>query len=201
MTQRDPLRNLLAVTVLGYLLERPMHPYELGKLLKQRNAGLSFDYKHASLYMVVEQLSRAGYIEPDRVERDGQRPERTVYRYTASGRARLLDRMRELVSVPATEHRQFEAALALIVTLPPQEIPELLEQRKQALTEQAERQRKSLRNNEVDPLFLIEYDYRLELIQAELRFIERFSELVRKEPAALGDFWQSLHARWGPAAT
>ncbi|WP_378733146.1 PadR family transcriptional regulator [Nocardia brasiliensis] len=193
--RRDPLHNPLALVVLAYLIERPMHPYELGKLLKERNADRSIEYKHASLYMVVDQLTRAGYLEAQHTERAGQRPERTVYRPTESGKSRLLERMREMVSVPSTEHRQFEAALSLIVVLPPAEVPGLLAQRQLALAERAEQQRSIIRAaDDVDPLFLIEYHYRLELIEAEQRFIERFRDLIQQNPSALGQFWQQLHS-------
>ncbi|WP_107658674.1 PadR family transcriptional regulator [Nocardia suismassiliense] len=194
--RRDPLHNALALAVLAYLIERPMHPYELGKLLKERNAGRSIDYKHASLYMVVEQLTRAGYIAPQHTEREGQRPERTVYRPTESGTSRLHERMRELVSVPAKEYRQFEAALSLIVVLPPQDVADLLDRRQRALAEQIDQQRAFVRAaDDVEPLFQIEYHYRIELLEAELRFIERFRDRIRADPAALGQFWQQLHAR------
>ncbi|GAA5085687.1 PadR family transcriptional regulator [Nocardia iowensis] len=193
--RRDPLHNPLALVVLAYLIERPMHPYELGKLLKERNADRSIEYKHASLYMVVDQLTRAGYLEAQHTERAGQRPERTIYRPTESGKSRLLERMREMVSVPSTEHRQFEAALSLIVVLPPEEVPGLLAQRQLTLAEQAEQQRSLIRAaDDVDPLFLIEYHYRLEMIEAEQRFIERFRDLIQQNPAALGQFWQQLHS-------
>lgn len=194
--RRDPLHNPLALAVLAYLVERPMHPYELGKLLEERNAGRSIDYKYSSLYMVVNQLVRAGYIEALGSERGGRRPERTVYRNTESGSERLRERMRELVSVPAKEYRQFEAALSLIVVLSPDEVPALLDQRHRALVEQAEQQRAAIRAaSDVDPLFLIEYHYRLELLEAEQRFVERFRAHIRQDSAVLDSFWRRLHAR------
>ncbi|WP_194834470.1 hypothetical protein [Nocardia sp. XZ_19_369] len=50
-------------------------------------------------------------------------------------------------------------------------------------------------DDDVEPLFQIEYHYRIELLEAELRFIERFRDRIRADPAALGQFWQQLHAR------
>ncbi|MGW0246385.1 PadR family transcriptional regulator [Nocardia goodfellowii] len=195
VNRRDPLHNLLALTVLAYLIERPMHPYEIGKLLKQRNADRNIEYKHASLYMVVDQLARAGYIAAVGTERTGQRPERTVYTPTETGQIRLREQLRDMVAVPGKEYRKFEAALSLIVVLPPQEVPALLERRLHSLTEQARHQRAVLAAaHDVEPLFLIEYHYRLELIEAELRFIERFRDLLASDPTALGQFWQRLHA-------
>ncbi|RZQ64907.1 PadR family transcriptional regulator [Amycolatopsis suaedae] len=178
-------------------MERPMHPYELGKLLKQRDKNNSIRYRHASLYMVVEQLHRDGSIEAQETVRDGQRPERTVYRLTDAGRAELRERMRELVSVPVKEYPQFEAALALIIVLPPDEVAELLRQRHDALTERAEQLRTFVReatdSADVDGLFLIEHDYRLELIDAERRFLDRFRERILAGDPDFGRFWRQLH--------
>lgn len=187
--------NPLALVVLAFLMERPMHPYEMGKLLKKRNVQESIKYRHASLYMVIDQLSRDRHIEAQETIREGQRPERTIYRLTDTGRAELRDRMRELVSVPAKEYRRFEAALALIAVLPPTEVTELLEQRQHALTEQADQIRAHLRDSETaDRLWLVEHEYRLELIQAEQRFIERFQNLIREDTETFGLFWRTLHA-------
>lgn len=186
--------NPLALAVLAFLMQRPMHPYELGKLLKQRNTGESISYKHASLYMVVGQLSRDGYIAAQETVREGQRPERTVYRLTDDGEAELRARMRESVAEPVKEYPRFEAALSLIAVLPPEEVTGLLEQRRDALTERAEGIRAHLRESAIDPLWLIEDEYRLELTLAEVRFIERFQHLIAQGGPEFGDFWRKLHA-------
>lgn len=191
-----PVRNPLSLAVLAYLMERPMHPYELGKLLRQRDKQESIKYKHASLYMVVEQLARESYIEAQETVRDGQRPERTVYRLTGAGHTELHERMRELVAVPAKEYPRFEAALSLIVVLPPAEVAQLLEQRQRALAEQAETLSAFVRDNQdVDRLFLIEHDYRLSLIEAEQAFLRRFQESITDGGPEFGRFWRELHGR------
>lgn len=186
--------NPLALAVLAYLMERPMHPYELGKVLKRRNAQESIKYRHASLYMVVDQLSRDGYIEAQETAREGQRPERTVYRLTEAGRTELQERMRELVAVPAKEYPRFEAALALIAVLPPDEVATLLGERREALARQATELRDRLAKSDVDPLWLIEHEYRLGQTEAELRFLERLRHLVTDGAPEFGAFWRALHA-------
>lgn len=186
--------NPLALVVLAFLMERPMHPYELGKLLKQRNKQESIKYRHASLYMVVEQLHRSGYIEPQETLRQGQLPERTIYALTESGRAELVEQMRDLVSAPAKEYLRFEAALALILVLPPAEVVDLLEQRQRALAEEADRLRTYLQDRqELDQLYLIEHEYRLALVEAEAQFVQRFRDRILAEPDTYGQFWRQLH--------
>lgn len=196
MTTRRAIRNPLALAVLAYLAERPMHPYELGKLLKERNQQESINYKHSSLYMVVEQLDRAGYITEQEILRKARRPERTVYALTTAGRDELQRWMHDLVSVPTKEYRQFEAALALIVVLPPADMVDLLEQRQRALADQANQIRATVRTalaHNTDPLFLIEDEHRLTLLEAEQSLIQRFSQQITDSPD-FGRFWREVHS-------
>lgn len=194
---RRATRNPLALAVLAYLAERPMHPYELGKLLKERNQQESIKYKHSSLYMVIEQLARAGHVTEHETRRDTGRPERTLYALTADGRDELHRWMREAVAAPVKEYRQFEAALALIVVLPPADVLDLLEQRHRALSEQADRIRSTVAaalGEDTDPLFLIEDEYRLALIDAETAFIQRFRRRITRNEPTFGRFWREFHA-------
>src|SRR5918992_2941121 len=106
--------NLLALAVLSYLTQRPMHPYELGRTLREHGDARSIKFNHGSLYMVVGQLAKAGFIAEQETVREGQRPERTVYALTDAGRNELRDWLRELVEEPQHEYPQFVAALSLI---------------------------------------------------------------------------------------
>jgi DNA-binding PadR family transcriptional regulator len=184
------------MAVLAYLLEKPRHPYELSKLFQQRNKQGSIDHKHASIYMVVEQLLRDGHIEAHEADRHGQRPERTVYRLTEAGRVELRTRMREELSAPAREPRAFEGVLSVIAAMPPTEVVELLDEREQALDAQATRLRAHLHEIEDVPrLFLVEHEYRLGQIDAERRFVEQFKAAIRADDDSLASFWNDLHRR------
>src|ERR1700716_2805905 len=107
----------------------PMHPYELGRRLTETGKDRDIKYNRGSLYMVVEQLNKAGFIAAQETVRDTQRPERTVYALTDAGRAELHDWMRELVAKPQHEYPQFGVALSLLAVLAPNESVELLGQR------------------------------------------------------------------------
>lgn len=186
------VRNPLGLVVLAFLLQRPMHPYELGKLLKERNKQDSIRYRHASLYMVFEQLTRDGFIEPTGTQRVGALPERTVYTLTDAGRAELTEEMRRLVAEPVKEYLKFEAALALILVLPPDEVVELLGRRVEALTELIGELRQYLADRlHLDQIHLVETEYRLALAEAERTFVDNLrTRLATTDP---GDLWKSLH--------
>src|ERR1700754_2717724 len=106
----------------------PKHPYELSRTLREHQDDRSFRFTHGSLYMVIQQLAKAGFVAEVETTREGQRPERTVYAITDSGRSEMHDWLRELVSEPEHEYPQFVAALSLIAAIPPDEAVTLLRQ-------------------------------------------------------------------------
>ena len=120
------LSNPLALAVLALLFERPMHPYEMATTLKHRHKHESIKLRYGSLYTVIELLMERGFIGAKETSRDGRRPERTVYTLTAAGCDELRDWMRELLSEPAKEFPQFEAALCLLPVLSPDEAVKLV---------------------------------------------------------------------------
>lgn len=185
MVKRRKVANPLALAVLVYLMAEPMHAYELGRRLQEHGKDRSIKYNRGSLYMVVEQLCKAGFVEERETVRDTQRPERTIYGITEAGRAELHDWMRTLVAVPQEEYPQFGVALSLLAVLSPVEATQLLGRRLAALGERAEETRGVLRQaveDDVPWVFLAEERYRLSLVEAEIRFVTDLIESL-KDPA------------------
>jgi len=196
MAQRRRVGNLLALAVLSYLTQRPMHGYELSRTLRDNGDARSIKFNHGSLYMVLQQLAKAGFIVEHETSREGQRPERTVYALTDAGRHELRDWLRELVEVPQHEYPHFVAALSLIGALPPSEVVELLGSRLRRLDDDRAEIRavidKALAES-VHPLFLVEEDYRLAMLEAESSFVERFIERITHPETGWGRMWAQFH--------
>jgi DNA-binding PadR family transcriptional regulator len=183
--KRRKVANPLALAVLAYLMGEPMHPYELGRRLKEHGKDRNIKYNRGSLYMVVEQLRRAGFVTERQTVRDTQRPERTIYEITGDGRDELYDWMRELVARPREEYPHFGVALSLLVVLPAAEAGELLGLRLAALAGQVAEVRGVLAQAAEDGVlwvFLAEEEYRLSLLEAEHRFVTGLIESL-KDPA------------------
>jgi len=198
MATRRKVGNLLALAVLSYLSQRPMHPYELGRTLREHDDARSIKFNHGSLYMVFEQLTRAGFVEPRETTREGARPERTVYAITDAGRAELEDWLRELVAEPRHEYPQFVAALSLIAALPPDDVVALLRRRLAGLAEaRAEAQAIVDRTlgAGVHPLFLVEEEYRLALLDAEVAFVEGFIARITDPDDGWAPQWAAWHEK------
>jgi DNA-binding PadR family transcriptional regulator len=201
MARRRKVGNLLALAVLSYLTQKPMHPYELGRTLREHGDARSIKFNHGSLYMVVHQLAKAGYVVERETTRAGGRPERTVYAITDAGRTEQQDWLRELVEMPQHEYPQFVAALAFIAALPPEDAVELLRRRLRRLATQRTEIRGLVDTTlaaGVHPLFLVEEDFRLALLDTESEFIERFIEQITHPQTGWGQPWAEFH---GPPTT
>jgi len=169
------ISNPLALAVLVLLFEKSMHPYEMAATLKQRGKEQSIKLRYGSLYSVIGQLEREGFIEAAGTERDGGRPERTTYRLTDSGEAEMNSWLRSLVAEPVKEYPQFEAALSLLPALPPKEVQLLLAERLGRLEEQERRMQAEIKGAaaiNLPALFLIESEYALALVRAERVYVK-----------------------------
>jgi DNA-binding PadR family transcriptional regulator len=201
MVERRKVGNLLALAVMSYLTQRPMHPYELSRTLREHGDARSIKFSHGSLYMVVGQLAKVGFIAEQETTREGQRPERTVYALTDAGRQEFHDWMRELVEYPRHEYPHFVAALSLIAALGPSEVVTLLRRRLDRLAEQRAETRAVIDDTlgqGVPALFLIEEEYRLAMLEAESAFVERFIEQIVHPETGWGRMWAEFHGEHAP---
>src|SRR5262249_7257409 len=121
--------NLWSLTVLCLLRTRPMHPYELQRLIREWHKDEFLDLKRGSLYHAIDRLRKGGLIDPVETTREGRRPERTVYRLTEQGERAVLGWLREMLARPARETSQFFAALSFLPALHPDVVLEQLGQR------------------------------------------------------------------------
>lgn len=201
MAKKRKISNLLALAVLSYLTQGPMHPYELSRTLRDHGDARSIKFNHGSLYMVVGQLAKAEFITEQETNRAGQRPERTIYALTDAGRHELRDWLRELVEQPQHEYPTFVSALSLIATLPPSEVLPLLRRRCDRLAEQRTEIRTLIDgslNQGVPGLFLVEEDYRLALLDTESAFVARFIDQITSPETGWGRLWAESHGEPAP---
>src|SRR5581483_9343339 len=115
-----------------------------------------------------------GLITPKETERDGKRPERTVYELTERGASELRTWLCELVGEPVKEYPQFEAGLCLLPVLTPEEALTQLNTRLAALSDTIATTEAHAADMGPDfpALFTVESEYRLAMLKAEERFVE-----------------------------
>ena len=212
MTRTHPT-NPLALAVLALLFERPMHPYEMATTLKQRHKDESIKIRYGSLYTVIELLLKRGYVAARETSREGRRPERTVYVLTPSGYDELQAWMQDLLRDPVNEYPQFAAGLSLLPVLPPEEAVSLLQQRALRLSGEATRLETQLAElvqqqvpvpaeqlppqlvgRKFPPLFVVEAEFALALIKAELAFVQDLVRRITEEGWGPVELWRELQA-------
>ncbi|GAA1290251.1 PadR family transcriptional regulator [Saccharothrix xinjiangensis] len=180
-TQRA-VSNLLGLAVLGLLAESPAHPHALATTLRERGLDRAFKVTTGSLYDVVRALERAGWIEAVETVRVGGRPERTVYRHTGTGGAEFARWVDDLVRVPATEHPKFLAAVTYLGILGPEGAAEALRERagrlRAELDELRAEHRAVLDSGRVPRLFVLEVEYAVRVLEAELGWVEEIVDDV-----------------------
>jgi len=194
MAQKRPA-NPLALAVLGCLYERPMHPYEMASVLRTRGKDSSIKINYGSLYTVVDSLQRRKLIEPHETQREGRRPERTVYRLTNQGRVSLVDWLSDMISQPVKEFTQFEAALSFLAVLPPEEVAELLQERVGLLDLEIHQLRAVLGmtiERKLPRLFTVETEYWLMLREAELAWVRELADEIADGRLDSMNMWREI---------
>jgi DNA-binding PadR family transcriptional regulator len=186
----------LALAVLVLLFEKAMHPYEMAATLKQRGKERSIKLRYGSLYTVIGQLERDGFIEAAGNERDGGRPERTTYRITDAGETEMSSWLRALLAEPVKEYPQFEAALSLLPALPPKDVQLLLAERLGRLEEQEREMQADLQDaaaTNMPALFLVESEYALALVRAERAYVKGLVRGIETGELSGVEQWQQCH--------
>ncbi len=181
--------NALSLAVLSLLAEVPMHPYEIAFQMKQRGLVDTIRLRLGSLYHCVEGLQAGGLIAPERTDREGRRPERTVYAITDQGQRVFLEALSELIRTPEREYSNFEAGLCFLLNLSAEEAAGLLEERAAALAEQVAGRRAkydAVRAKGLSRIALIEHEHAIAAEVAELEWVRRFANDVRSGGVA----WQ-----------
>jgi DNA-binding PadR family transcriptional regulator len=202
LASKRKVSNPLALAVMALLYERPMHPYEMVTLMRERGKHETVRLRYSSLYSVVSALEREGLIVARETVREGRRPERTIYEITGAGREEFLTWLRELLREPVKEYTQFAAGLSFLAGLPPEEAIALLRERVGRLEEDTKEMRSQLdaamEQYNLPRLFLVESEHELMLREAELGWVR---DLVRDiEAGELGSLaeWRSFHSGQDP---
>jgi DNA-binding PadR family transcriptional regulator len=194
VTEKRRVANLLALAVLATVVQRPMHRYEMAALMRVRGKERDMDIKWGSLYTVVANLEKNGFVEAVEITRQGARPERTVYQITDAGRDELVAWTRELIAEPATEPTRFVAGLSVLVALTPEDVAEQLRRRLERLTGSVDALQAELAQAvEVPRLFLIEDEYRIAMTRAEADWTRSLLDELSAGDFPDLDAWRRWH--------
>lgn len=168
MADQTVSTDVVSLTVLAFLTERPMHPYDVQRVIRQRHKDYAMERPRA-LYRAFERLARDELIEPVETSREGRRPERTVYQITDEGRTEFSHWLLQLLERPVVEDPVFAVAVGLLGYLNPESVLEALNDRFAALEGEIAGVDAALQamRSSLPRLVLLAHEYRRALRQAE----------------------------------
>jgi DNA-binding PadR family transcriptional regulator len=172
----------LGIAVLELLHEKPMHPYEMTTLMRERYVDTRVNVKAGSLYHTVERLHRSGFIEVVDTQRDGRRPERTVYGMTQTGLDEFNRRGRELLGDVVKEFPAYLSGLAIIDDLGPETVLTELEHRVTRLRAAVAADRivlDHLTGDGTPEIYWLDWRYQCDYRKFELEWTERLLDDLR----------------------
>jgi DNA-binding PadR family transcriptional regulator len=164
----------LALGILSTLRDRPMHPYEIRQTMIERKHDEVIRMPGGSLYSTIDRLLADGYVAVVATEREGRRPERTIYDLTPEGEAALLDWLRDALVTPAGDVPQLASVIAFLPHLMPKEAAGLLAARKLALQAKLADDAATMGDafwSRMPRMFRLHGEYRTTLWEAELNWV------------------------------
>ena len=176
MTEPESEVSPLALSILQLLDERPMHPYEMASTMRDRHLDMFVRLNFGTLYHTVDVLEHKGWIHPLEREKEGRRPERTIYELTPPGRQVLTRTLGELLRQPVREYPRFAAGLMFMHHLKAEDAAAHLAERAHSLEahiSKLEHIRGELNDRGLSRLSLIEVEHKIAMLEAERSWVRK----------------------------
>jgi DNA-binding PadR family transcriptional regulator len=155
--------------LLGLLLDRPMHGYELYQQIQAEGIDTWFNVSMAGVYYSLGKLRDQGLVAESR-QRGGRSPRRSIYRLTEEGRAAFFSAMESQALSQDKVYLDYDIVIYLLNKLPLQRAVPLLEQHQAFLVEQAQDVQSALVAEEArgnSPLRLAVLDHKQRFLEME----------------------------------
>lgn len=119
----------MKMVILGLLMERDMHPYEIVLVMKARSYNQIVKLQPGSLYYAVDKLAADHYIEATETIKSTDRPDKTIYRITKKGITLFEQLVLQQIKKFDPIHQPLFMALALSLHIDKGKIKQVLEER------------------------------------------------------------------------
>ena len=160
--------------LLGLLRKREMHGYQLSEFM-ENHLGLFFDIKKATAYNLLGKMEKKGWVT-SREEQEGKRPPRRVFAITPEGEALFQELLRGALHEYRRPAFPGNVPFLFMDALPPEELQELLEERRDAI-----RERRVALETHLDHVEHPLFDHQLLVLRAELKWVEDLLEGLKEK--------------------
>lgn len=173
-----PSTTKIDLLLLGLLLDRPMHGYELYQQIQAEGIDAWFNVSMAGVYYSLGKLRDRGLVAESR-QRGGRSTRKSIYHLTEEGRTAFFAAMEEQATSAERTYLDYDVVIYLLNRLPVQRAIQLLGEYQALLAEEAQAVQASLaeeRDNGQSPLKLAVLDHKrryLEMEQAWLADVTR----------------------------
>lgn len=169
-------KSPVALAILCFLIEEPMHAYRIQQLIKERGKEEVINIRHrTSIYQTIDRLHRDNAIAIQEKKRNEGRPDLIVYEITDIGRNAAYSWLREMISTPAQEFLEFPAAVSFLALLTPEDVALLFKKRVSALENtlaRLEDELQTVTSMGLPRLFSLETEYQRTVVTAEMEWIQ-----------------------------
>lgn len=179
MSQPATTQNDLLI--LGLLLDRPMHGYELHQQIQTEGISSWFSISMAGIYYSLGKLRDQGWVA-ESGQPGGRTTRKAIYHLTEEGRKAFFAAMEAQPTPETRACLEYDLIIYLLNRLPLKRATLLLEKRQQALAEQAEQVKQavaSTRNGGCSPLTLAILDHNLRFLEMEQGWLADVLQEIR----------------------
>ena len=181
-----PAATKTDLLLLGLLLDRPMHGYEIYQTIQSEGIDGWFSISAAGVYYSLRKLHDQGLVVESRQRRGGS-ASKSIYRMTGKGRAAFMDAMEAELASQEEPCLDYDLPIYLLNQLPVQRALPPLERREAFLIEQTEKLRTATAAQQANggsPLKLAILDHKLRFLEMEKAWLADVMATVRKESEA-----------------
>jgi DNA-binding PadR family transcriptional regulator len=122
--------------LLGVLRHGEMHGYQLHDFI-ERNMAFCTDLKKPTAYFLLDKMQENGWVTVKEA-REGNRPQKRIYKLTAKGEAAFQALLRENLSNFSAAKTGSDIGLAFIDAMPAEQAQQLLQQRRDEVAAQVD---------------------------------------------------------------
>ena len=178
-----PVATKTDLLLLGLLLDRPMHGYDLYQMIKHEGIDGWFSISAAGVYYSLRKLRDQGHVVESRQRRGGG-ASKSIYRLTGDGRAAFVAAMEAELDSQEESCLDYDLPIYLLNKLPVDRALSALERRESWLNGQAENARAAIAAQKArgdSSLKLAILDHRHRFLEMEKAWLAEVTDTIRQE--------------------
>jgi len=157
--------------VLGLLMDKPMHGYEISQVIKTEGIDNWFNVSMATIYYSLNKLRNQGLVAETKYQEAGS-PARSVFRLTEAGREAFFEAMDKSLSSQERPYFDYDLGILMLNKVPRDRALALMEERLKFLEEWADSSQVALlaaqqRGNSPLHLAILEHDAAYARLEAD----------------------------------